>query len=132
MSVALSIVLAGFCLLAPESKWQEEIDRLIGHSVRVTDDGYEVADIAGEGSPYIGCVRRVGKALFLESGDNRWRLTGPLAIPRIAGPNYKVWVIGTATAAMTLPATRLGILATPNQSICGVQQAAADESAIKP
>ncbi len=125
MSIALSIVLAGLCLLAPESKWQAELDRLVGHSVQVSDDGYEVIDIAGEGPPHVGCVRRVGKELYLESGDTRWRLTGPLALPRIAGPNYKVWVIGVPTAAMTLPATRLGILAGPNQSICGATQPAA-------
>lgn len=121
MTIALSIVLAGLCLLAPDSKWQSEIDRLIGQTVQVSDDGYEVIDIAGEGRPLIGCIRRVGKELYLESGDKRWRLTGPLALARIAGPNYKVWVIGTPTAAMTLPATRLGILAGPNQSVCGAQ-----------
>jgi hypothetical protein len=122
MTIVLSIVVAGLCLLAPESKWQSEIDRLIGQTVQVSADGYEVIDIAGEGRPLIGCVRRVGKELYLESEDKRWRLTGPLALARIAGPNYKVWVIGVPTAAMTLPATRLGILAGPQQSVCGAPQ----------
>lgn len=125
MSLAISIALAGLCLLGPEPNWQAEVKRLHGHTVEVKGDGYRILDIAGEGAPIIGCVRREGKALYLESGDHRWRLTGPLALPRIAGPNYKVWVIGKPTPAMTLPATRLGILATPDQSYCGAPRTSA-------
>lgn len=99
--------------------WRAEVDRLVGQSVELSESGYRILDIAGEGEPRVGCVRRVGKALYLESGEERFRLTGPLALPRIAGPNYKVWVIGTVTPAMSLRATRLGILATPEQSSCG-------------
>jgi hypothetical protein len=132
MSIAVSVVLAGLCLLAPEGKWQAELDRLIGQSVQVSESGYDIIDIAGEGTPHVGCVRRVGKALYLESGQKRWRLTGPLALPRIAGPNYKVWVVGDPTPAMTLPARRLGILAPPEQSICGVQPAKSPAHPVAP
>jgi hypothetical protein len=121
MSLAVSIVLSGLCWLGANPAWQSEVDRLTGHTVDVADDGYRIVDIAGEGEPHVGCVRLVGKTLYLESGDTRWRLTGPLAVPRVAGPNYKVWVIGSVTPAKTLPATRLGILATPAQSICGAE-----------
>ena len=121
MSPTISVVLSGLCWLGAIPAWQGEVDRLVGHTVEVADDGYRIVDIAGEGQPYVGCVRLVGKTLYLETGDQRWRLTGPLAVPRIAGPNYKVWVIGKLTPAKTLPATRLGILATPTQSICGAE-----------
>ena len=121
MSLMISTLLSGLCLLGAIPAWQDEVDRLVGHTVEVADDGYRIVDIAGEGEPYAGCIRLVGKSLYLESGDLRWRLTGPLAVPRIAGPNYRVWVIGTPTPAKTLPATRLGILATPTQSICGAE-----------
>jgi hypothetical protein len=119
-SVVLSL-LASLCMLGPEPDWQAEIDRLVGHKVEVSSDGYHILDIAGEGEPLVGCVRREGKDLYLESGDSRWRLTGPLAVPRIAGPNYKVWVVGNPTVAKTLPVKRLGILATPDRSLCGLR-----------
>ena len=124
MSLAVSLVLSGLCWMGAIPAWQAEVDRLVGHTVEVGETGYRIVDIAGEGEPHVGCVRLVGKALYLETSAGRWRLTGPLALPRIAGPNYKVWVIGTVTPAKTLPATRLGILATPSQSICGVSPAA--------
>ncbi len=120
MSLALALLLSGLCCFGAPAPWQNEVGRLSGHSVEVTATGYTIVDIAGEGAPHVGCVRREGKALFLETADARWRLTGPLAIPRIAGPNYKVWVIGEPTPAKTLPARRLGILATPDRSYCGL------------
>lgn len=120
-SITVSILAAGLCLLGPNSEWQDELERLVGHKVEHSNEGYRILDIAGEGEPRVGCVRREGKDLYLESGDRRWRLTGPLAVPRIAGPNYKVWVIGKPTAALTLPVQRLGILAVPDRSACGVR-----------
>jgi hypothetical protein len=119
LSLALSLLLSGLCLFGSPAPWQEEVERLEGQSVEVTALGYQILDIAGEGAPHVGCVRRVGNSLYLETTSDRWRLTGPLAIPRIAGPNYKVWVIGEPTPAKTLPARRLGILATPDRSTCG-------------
>ena len=118
-SIAMALLATSLCLLGPKPEWQDELGRLVGHKVELLSDGYRIVDIAGEGQPYVGCVRRRGKDLFLESGDSRWRLTGPLAVPRIAGPDYKVWVIGKPTAAQTLAVERLGILATPNRSVCG-------------
>lgn len=110
----------GVCLSQPVSFVQRELSRLVGHQVEIHSDGYRIMDIANEGAPKVGCVRRNGDQLYLETSEGRWRLTGPLAVPRIAGPNYKVWVIGNTTPAQSLLATRLGILAPPEQSTCGV------------
>jgi hypothetical protein len=121
MTLASAIVATALALLAPKADWQEELRRLVGQQVEQTATGYRIVDIAGEGEPLVGCIRREGKDLYLESGESRWRLTGALAVPRIAGPNYKVWIIGTPTPAGTLPAKRLGILATPEGSLCGLR-----------
>ena len=90
------------------------VARLAGHTVRVADDrrAIEIVDIAGEGAPRIGVVAREGEALWLIADDGRWRLTGPLARPRIAGPGYTVWVIGDVEGD-ELRARRLGILRRP-------------------
>ncbi len=123
MSLVISLFLSGFCFFGAPPMWQSEVNRLEGQTVEQSDEGYQIMDIAGEGPPLVGCVRREDNSLFLETDEGRWRLTGPLALPRIAGPNYKVWVIGVPTPAMTLAAKRLGILATPDQSICGAPNA---------
>lgn len=125
MMVVSGILAAALALLTPQADWQEELRRLVGHGVEQQADGYRIVDIAGEGEPFVGCVRRDGEHLYLESGESRWRITGPLAIPRIAGPNYKVWIIGTLTPAKTLVAKRLGILATPERSVCGAPSSSA-------
>jgi hypothetical protein len=123
MSV-VSAILSAVLLLAPKASWHEEVSRLVGHKVEQTSEGYRILDIAGEGEPLVGCIRRDDKDLYLESGASRWRLTGPLAVPRIAGPDYKVWIIGTPGPAGALPVKRLGILATPEQSLCGMRTSA--------
>ncbi len=95
-----------------------ELERLEGHQVRVYASGdYRIEDVAGEGPAYIGHVERRGKELWLRTGkDQAYLLRGPLARPRIAGPGYKVWVVGqlddTTTPAILHP-RRLGILASP-------------------
>ena len=88
----------------------DELSRLAGHTVTRTDDGYEIDDIAGEGKPIVGVVERRGRELWVAG----YRLTGPLARPRIAGPGYKVWVLGDI-AGTTLRARRLGVLASPHR-----------------
>jgi hypothetical protein len=87
-----------------------EVDRLVGQTVTVMADGssYTIVDIAGEGPPIVGVVERRGQQLWLD----RWRLAGPLAVPRIAGPGYKVWVIGDIEGDR-LTARRIGILRPP-------------------
>jgi hypothetical protein len=93
----------------------DELARLDGQQVTVAADGasYTIDDIAGEGPPRVGRVDRRGDALWLvEPSGSAHRLTGPLAIPRIAGPGYKVWVIGDI-AGDQLRARRLGVLAPP-------------------
>lgn len=93
----------------------DELARLDGHRVEVHPDGrgYRIVDVAGEGSPLVGVVERCGDALWLSLTDGAVRLRGPLAVPRIAGPGYKVWVIGRRAADGSLVARRLGVLAPP-------------------
>jgi hypothetical protein len=95
----------------------DEIDRLEGHRVTIDagGSGYAIEDVAGEGPPLVGVVRREGADLLLvTAGGAAFRLTGPLAIPRIAGPGYKVWVTGAISPlTMSLRARRIGVLARP-------------------
>ena len=114
---SLSALLVAGASLLGAGQWQDEIERLVGHELVVTDTGYEIVDIAGEGPPLVGCVRRRDAHLYLETADRDLRLTGPLAVPRIAGPNYKVWILGT-TQDKSLNAQRIGILAAPGKSTC--------------
>lgn len=98
-----------------------ELRRLVGQSVDVGADGrYVITDVAGEGRPLVGVVERRGAALWLipadaDEGAAPVRLTGPLASPRIAGPRYKVWVLGTIEKDGALRARRLGVLARPTK-----------------
>lgn len=99
-----------------------EIDRLEGHRVAIAPDGtgYEIESVAGEGKPVVGVVERRGEHLMLVSREGEvYRLAGVLARPRIAGPGYKVWVLGELRGqapARTLVARRLGILAPPAET----------------
>jgi len=95
-------------LLLQPAPLADELSRLDGQRVTVTDGGYRIDDIAGEGAPVVGVVERRGKHLYLAE----LRLTGPLARARIAGPGYKVWAIGTVSGK-TLRLRRIGILARP-------------------
>mgnify|MGYP003631225521 CR=1 FL=1 len=101
----------GALLEAPELA--AEVNRLEGQKFQIENGRYEILDIAGEGPPKVGCVYKEDGELVLVSDGSRLPLRGPLAIPRIAGPRYKVWVIGTATNDGGLFARRLGILAGP-------------------
>jgi len=85
---------------------------------RSADGGYVITDVAGEGRPLVGIVERRGRALWLvptdaDAGTNAVRLSGALAHPRIAGPGYKVWVVGPLEQDGSLRARRLGVLARP-------------------
>ena len=93
----------------------DELSRLDGQRVSVTDDGtgYLIDDIAGEGPPVVGRVERRGKSLVVIDDSGAHELTGPLAIGRIAGPGYKIWVIGDRDAAGRIAARRIGVLAPP-------------------
>jgi hypothetical protein len=91
--------------------------RLAGHQVRISDDSrvLTIDDVAGEGPPHIGVIARDGDHLVLVTATARWRLTGPLARPRIAGPGYTVWLVGEPAhgSIPTLRAKRVGILRRP-------------------
>jgi hypothetical protein len=89
-----------------------EVARLPGQTVEMTARGYRIVDIAGEGAPLVGVVERRGDALWLVAPGLALRLVGPLATPRIAGPGYKVWALGTV-AGDTLRPRRLGVLTRP-------------------
>jgi hypothetical protein len=92
-----------------------ELARLAGHRVAVAADGasYRILDVAGEGAPEVGVVERRGRALLLRRPDgSAVELAGPLAVPRIAGPGYKVWVLGRLQRG-ALVVRRLGVLAPP-------------------
>ncbi|MBT8492032.1 MAG: hypothetical protein KJO07_03140 [Deltaproteobacteria bacterium] len=94
---------------------EDELDRLEGHQVeRRADGSYRILDIAGRGAPLVGVVEMRGKALLLRTGDRAYRLRGPLAHPRMAGPGYKIWVIGKVRGP-DLIAERLGVLAPPKR-----------------
>ncbi len=90
----------------------DERSRLAGHSIEEREGGHAIIDIAGEGPPLVGCVLRRDSRLVLKTQGEELVLEGPLAIPRIAGPHYKVWAIGTRDGAR-LTVRRLGILARP-------------------
>lgn len=99
---------------APAPQTTAELERLQGHTVEVAPGGdqYIIVDVAGEGRPQVGIVERRGTELWLVGAGPGVRLVGPLAVPRIAGPGYKVWVIGERHG-QTLRARRLGVLAPP-------------------
>ena len=123
--------------VAPEvgEALEAELGRLLGQRVRRVDrsaaqnaersaaqsaahgPGYVIEDVAGEGAPVVGVVEQRSGALWLAGDDGvAYRLAGVLAKPRIAGPGYKIWVIGTVIVHRgenVLRARRLGILAPP-------------------
>jgi hypothetical protein len=92
-----------------------EVARLVGQDVVQSPDGdgYHIRDVAGEGPPLVGVVERRGDELWLV-GATSVRLRGKLAHPRIAGPGYKVWVLGELEAD-GLHVRRLGILRPPER-----------------
>ena len=92
---------------------QMEVERLQGHELHLEDGHYQILDIAGEGAPIVGCVASSERGLEVVTEGERLLLRGPLAVPRIAGPHYKVWVIGSRAPGHILDARRLGILAGP-------------------
>ncbi len=110
----------------PTAEIADQLDRLTGHQVVVSADGadFVITDAAGEGPAMIGTVTLADEAdeqlwLLAVNGD-RWRLTGPLAIPRIAGPGYKVWVVGEVVHKVlagegVFRPRRLGILRSPHR-----------------
>jgi hypothetical protein len=106
---------AGDAVLAVEPAELPAIqDRLRGQRTTVAADRRSIAidDIAGEGRPWVGVVERRGAELWLRTASGAARLTGALARPRIAGPGYTVWVVGTR-AAEVIVVRRLGVLRRP-------------------
>jgi hypothetical protein len=123
--LALALALAAAPAAAapePDGRWpvadpaaaRAMLDRLRGHLVGWRDGSLEIVDVAGAGRPWVGVVERRGDALWLVGAGFAWRLRGPLARPRLAGPGYLVWAIG-ALAERELRVTRLGVLAPPRR-----------------
>jgi hypothetical protein len=115
LGLAAALILAGAGAGA-RADTAGELARLAGHRVLVAADGtsYRILDVAGEGAPEVGVVERRGRALFLRRADgSAVPLAGPLAVPRIAGPGYKVWVLGRLERG-ALVARRIGVLAPPD------------------
>lgn len=116
MSAAVVALLAvlGAPAVTPAPAIADQVARLRGQNVRIAADGrsYTIVDIAGDGKPLVGVVQVRDGQLWLDTGSHRYRLTGPLAIPRIAGPRYKIWVVGEVSGEL-LRARRLGVLARP-------------------
>jgi hypothetical protein len=126
IAIGLGLALApGVAAADPPILIAAELARLEGHRVEVAPDGtdYRILDVAGEGAPLVGVVERRGRDLWLRPavGQAR-RLRGPLAVPRIAGPGYKVWVMGRDAPDGSLVARRLGVLAPPRRSGTAVKQ----------
>jgi hypothetical protein len=122
--LAVTVVIAGLASAAaaappPQALARrslvDELARLDGHAVQAAPGGdYRIVDVAGEGAPLVGVVERRGGELWLRPARGpALRLVGPLAVPRIAGPGYKVWVVGRPAADGSLVARRLGVLAPP-------------------
>lgn len=110
MSVAALALVPWTAVMALAPELAAEVDRLAGQRVAIAADGsgYVIEDIAGEGAPIVGVVERRGDGLWV----NGLRLVGPLAVPRIAGPGYKVWVIGEVDGQI-VRARRIGVLRPP-------------------
>ena len=89
--------------------------RLAGWNIRVGDGVLLIDDIDGDGRPFVGQVERRGTDLWLVTAIGALRLDGPLARPRIAGPGYRVWVVGHRDGA-TLRAWRIGVIASATRS----------------
>lgn len=113
---------------AQDASLAAEIGRLQGQRVRIANTnagpglgqrGYVIEDVAGEGAPVVGVVEQRPGGLWLAGEDGvSYRLAGVLARPRIAGPGYKIWVLGTVIVQRgenVLRARRLGVLAPPWQ-----------------
>ena len=89
-----------------------EAARLRGQKLEKVGQRYRILDIAGLGALKVGVVERRGRSLLLVTDEGRYRLAGPLATPRIAGPGYRVWVVGLVHRG-SLRALRLGVLSPP-------------------
>lgn len=92
----------------------DEVSRLAGHTLSRAGGALRIVDVAGEGAPEVGVVERRGRALWLVTdGGRALRLAGPLAVPRIAGPGYRVWALGRLGHGGALWVRRLGVLRRP-------------------
>ena len=101
----------------------DEVSRLAGHTLSRAGGARRNVDVAGEGAPAVGVVesrRRIedrkeaGRGLWLVTdGGRALRLAGPLAVPRIAGPGYRVWALGRLGHGGALWVRRLGVLRRP-------------------
>jgi hypothetical protein len=110
------VVLSAALALAPDTT--EVRQRLRGHAYRVQGGSIVIDSVAGEGKPLVGCVVRDGDRLLLQSGDEPTvQLRGELAVMRIAGPGYLVWVLGPRDGD-SLTIRRIGVLVPASDNPC--------------
>ncbi len=102
----IAVLIAVVAVLASP---KELLSRLEGHTASIVGDDIAIDDVAGEGKPLVGVVERRGRALWVVGVGFAVELRGPLARPRIAGPGYRVWVLG-ARSGEVLVARRIGVL----------------------
>ncbi|HUS64441.1 MAG TPA: hypothetical protein VMZ28_07845 [Kofleriaceae bacterium] len=115
-AVALLLALAsgGVARAGAPDTGDDEASRLAGHTLSRAGGTLRIVDVAGEGAPEVGVVERRGRALWLVTdGGKALRLAGPLAVPRIAGPGYRVWALGRVGRGGALWVRRLGVLRRP-------------------
>lgn len=103
-------------IIGEPSRLDAMASRLDGHRIRRGDHVLLVEDVAGAGRPWVGVVASRCGALWLDTAVHSFRLTGPLARPRVAGPGYLVWAVGSTSrrsGSHSFELQRLGVLARP-------------------
>ena len=120
-------------IIGAPARLEAMASRLAGHRFRTGDHVLLLEDVAGAGRPWVGLIASRCGALWLDTAVRSFRLTGPLARLRIAGPGYLVWATGSITPApaeaseastaeartkgpsSSLELQRLGVLARPTE-----------------
>ena len=113
-------------IIGAPARLEAMASRLAGHRFRTGDHVLLLEDVAGAGRPWVGTVASRCGALWLDTAVRSFRLTGPLARLRIAGPGYLVWATGSIESSAdgsiegsiegaTLELQRLGVLARPGE-----------------
>ncbi|MEZ4358532.1 MAG: hypothetical protein R3B48_00010 [Kofleriaceae bacterium] len=117
-------------IIGAPSELSAMAERLTGHRVRLGDHVLLLQDIAGMGAPWVGRIALRCGQLWLHTAVRTFRLSGPLARPRLAGPGYLMWVVGhrrrdARRAPEELEVLRLGVLSPPADRAAALEEAGA-------